>query len=92
MKDIFTFADSQSLRQVKVKYKMKIFVILSRFLEPKTKRELRKIAFSFLLKILDSYEAPSQADPEFISLFNFALDNDVLRVKKGKPIYKISIT
>lgn len=90
--DIFTYTEPQGLKDLLTFVKAKMIIILWKFLEPTTKKEMKKTAFSFLLKIIDSYDNIFNADPEYLALFNFAIDHPYLRESSGnRPHYSFSI-
>jgi len=67
-------------------------VILYKLLDINTKNELRKIAFNFLLLVLDSYDDLLAADKEYVALFNYALDHSTIRNDSSKPAYYLKMS
>jgi len=87
--DLFTFIEVGKLKDLLDRNKIKIVVILYKFLDNTTKIDIRRMSFYFLLKILDSFDNIQAADPEYIALFNYALDHPLLRENSQKPAYHL---
>ena len=92
MQDLFFHLDKPSLKELLFKSKVRIIAILYKLLDVTTKREYRRISFQFLLRILDSFDDPIDADKEYICLFNYALDHPSLRENSIKPAYILQIS
>jgi len=87
--DLFSYIEVSRLKELLLKNKIKLVVILYKFLDNTTKIEIRKMTFYFLLKILDSFDDIQSADKEYIALFNYALDHPLLRENYQKPSYHL---
>lgn len=72
--DLFVNLDKKAIIELRSNYKMRLVVLLKLLIDPATKREARNNGFNFLIRILDSYEDPSQADREYIALFNLSFN------------------
>ena len=84
--DIIVYVDKAGLKDLLARNKSKFVVLLYKLLDMKTKREIRKRGFYFLLKTIDSYD-DLNADKEYIALFNYALDHPLVRESSQKPMY-----
>jgi hypothetical protein len=88
LNDIFTYTESNALKELIRMNKVKIFVILWKMLDISTKKDFKVAAFNFLLKVIDSYDEIDKIEKEYIMLFNLALDNPTLRNDHNKhPSY-----
>lgn len=92
MQDLFFLLERPSLKELLFKNRIRIIAILYKLLDVTTKKEYRRMSFQFLLRILDSFEDPIDADKEYICLFNYALDHPALREGSSKPAYILQIT
>jgi hypothetical protein len=92
MQDLFFCLEKPSLKELLSRNKVRIIAILYKLLEVTTKKDYRKMAFQFLLRILDSFEDPIDADKEYLCLFNYALDHPALRENSSKPAYILQIS
>ena len=79
LEDLFLFVEKVAVKDLQLSSHIRIVIILHRLLDLSAKREIRKAAFLFLLKILDSFDDYSQIDKEYIALFNYSLESPALR-------------
>lgn len=79
LEDLFLSIEKMAVKDLHISSHIRIVIILHRLLDLNTKREVRKAAFLFLLKILDSFDDYSQIDKEYIALFNYSLESPALR-------------
>jgi hypothetical protein len=70
--DLFINLDKKAIIELRKSFKTRLVVLLKILIDPGTKREARNNGFNFLIRILHSYDDPSQADREYIALFNFS--------------------
>lgn len=89
LEDIFTLVDTTGVRDLLNAYKTRIIIILYKFLDSNTKRDLRKTAFLFLLKVIESFDDFKTIDKEYIALFNLSFDSPALRENSQKPAYQL---
>ena len=91
LNDIFTYTESNYLKDLIKMNKVKIFVILWKMLDLTTKKDFKIAAFNFLLKVIDSFDELDKIEKEYIMLFNFALDNPTLRGDQKQPAYHFQL-
>jgi len=89
IEDTFIHIDKANVKELTENYKAKLVILLYKFLEGNTKREVRRAAFIFLLKVIDSFDNIQTIDKEYIALFNYSLDSPALREGTHKPAYRL---
>ena len=89
IEDVFILVEKANVKELLENYKARLVILLHKFLDGNTKREVRRAAFIFLLKVIDSFESVQTIDKEYIALFNYSLDSPALREGTHKPAYQL---